>query len=669
MPSTPQFQPFVHRLVTTLHGPSVTLSRPDGQIDGSGAQGLFVGDRRLLCGLIVRFGGHEPEQLTSELDPDGSLVVRSVARDGSEPTPDPNLIVVRTRRQHPNGFTEDITVRNLGITSRLLHVTIETRADFADSSTVKLGAPTVTVDPSDTVDTTPEPTVRYSNGSAHLAVSAIGPGEVRAERETISWTAEVAAHGQATLHVAVTGSNAASPFSAAGAAGPRPATLRSSDSKLEELFEWGLGDVNRLTLSDPLAPEDRFAAAGSPWYLTLFGRDSLWTARMALPFDLDLAAGTLRVLARRQGEGVDIDAAEQPGRILHEQRGAAVDLGGTVLPPRYFGSIDATPLWIATLVDAWRWGLADTELKELAPALGGALGWLIDHADANGDGLVEYIDVSGHGLANQGWKDSGDSVSWRDGRLANAPIALCEVQGYAFEAATGAADLLDHLGLPGGADARAWAALLRDRFNETFWLEDDDGPFVAIALDGSGAAVDSVSSNPGHLLATGLLDAEQERLVVDRLLREIACPAGLRTLAPSSARFNPISYHNGSIWPHDVGICARAMVLAGFADEAATVLRSLLSAVTVFGGRLPELFGYSDSTGVLPYPASCRPQAWSAATALVAAWACTPVVPGPDGPLLLTPAPVADHVEIEGITVGGTRLRTELCDGRATVAP
>lgn len=662
MTTTPEFQPFVHHVVTTLHGPSVTLSRRDGQIDGTGAQGFYLGDRRMIASLTVRLFGREPDVVRSDHHHDGTLVVHAVARNGLEPTPDPTLLMVRTRRQHPRGFTDEVAVHNLGPAPRQVQAGIDATADFAPSTSVKRGVSVALVEP----DVAGDP-IAFRRGAAHVRITATGPGEVSRRGPSLRWDVHVPPHHHVTLLVDVSGDNPDAPFTEPGNAPTRSPTLRSSDPLLEAMFDWGVGDVRRLALSDPLAPADRFAAAGSPWYLTLFGRDSLWTARLAIPFDLDLAAGTLRSLARRQGRAVDVDSAEQPGRILHEQRAAAVDLGEMVLPPRYFGSIDATPLWIITLVEAWRWGLADSEVTALGPALEAAVGWLVDHADANGDGLVEYVDASGHGLANQGWKDSGDSVSWRDGRLARSPIALCEVQGYAYEAALGAADLLEHLDLPGSARCRRWAQRLRRAFQERFWLEDDGGPYVAIALDGDGLAVDSVSSNPGHLLGTGLLDAGQERAVARRLIDELACPAGLRTLAESSARFNPMSYHNGSIWPHDTAICARAMVLAGLPDEAAAVLRGVIASVEFFGGRLPELYCFTDASGVIPYPASCRPQAWSAATSLVAAWACTPVVPSPDGPRLLRPAPLAGEVDIDGITLGGVRLRTRLRAGRATI--
>jgi glycogen debranching enzyme len=346
------------------------------------------------------------------------------------------------------------------------------------------------------------------------------------------------------------------------------------------------------------------------------------------------------------------------------------DMGHTVLPAIYYGSIDATPLWIITLAEAWRWGLDGESVIALLPALRAAARWLVDDSDADGDGLLEYMDQSGQALSNQGWKDSGDSMNWIDGRLAEPPIALAEVQGYAYPAALDAAELFDSFGVDGSAALRAFAARLRAAFHQQYWLTDDSGRYIAVALDRHKHPVDAVTTNPGHLLATGLLDAEQEALVVSRLMSDLACPAGLRTLAPGSGRFSPISYHNGSIWPHDVAICARGMMLSGFASEASAVLGGLLVAVETFGGRLPELYGYdAELGGVVSYPASCLPQAWSSATAAVALWACAPVVPASNGVRVLTPAPLVDELEVDGLVCGGQRFHAVNRDGIVQLTP
>ena len=238
--------------------------------------------------------------------------------------------------------------------------------------------------------------------------------------------------------------------------------MTADDRRLTRLLDRSLDDLRGLRLAEAAAPHDVFLGAGVPWFLTLFGRDSLWAARMMLPLGTDLAASTLRVLARRQGTRIDPNSGEAPGKIMHELRRDefAVPGNGLHLPAAYYGTVDATMLWVNLLHDAWRWGLADNEVADLLPHLEAALGWLADHADSDGDGFVEYIDTSGRGLSNQGWKDSGDSVRFRDGTLADAPIALAEVQGYAYQAATNGAALLDAFGRPGAA---ALARLRRPR--------------------------------------------------------------------------------------------------------------------------------------------------------------------------------------------------------------
>ncbi|HEY3436057.1 MAG TPA: amylo-alpha-1,6-glucosidase, partial [Actinotalea sp.] len=409
-------------------------------------------------------------------------------------------------------------------------------------------------------------------------------------------------------------------------------------------------------------------AAGAPWFFTLFGRDSLWAARMLLPLGTDLAGGTLRTLARRQGTVVDADRAEQPGKILHELRSAAVSLGDEgELPPLYYGTVDATPLWVCLLHDAWRWGMPAAEVEELLPAMERALDWMVDHGDADGDGFLEYLDLTGRGLANQGWKDSGDSVQWRDGRLAEGPIALCEVQGYAHEAARGGADLLEAFGRPGAERWRAWAAVLAGRFRERFWVQDDDGRYPAIALDAAKHPVDSLTSNIGHLLGTGLLSADEETLVALRLgSSALDSGYGLRTMGTGSAGYWPMSYHGGSVWTHDTAIAVTGLVRSGHPEVAIPLLEGLLSAASDFAYRMPELHS-GDARGTVPaavpYPAACRPQAWSAASAvslLTAVLGLRADVPGGRVTLApMSPSPVGS-LSVRGLRVAGEPLDVDI---------
>ncbi|MGH3877773.1 MAG: amylo-alpha-1,6-glucosidase, partial [Actinophytocola sp.] len=411
-----------------------------------------------------------------------------------------------------------------------------------------------------------------------------------------------------------------------------PLAVESREPELSLLVSTGLDDLRALLLADPAAPADRFAGAGTPWYFTLFGRDSLWAARFALPLGTDLALGTLRTLARRQGTRDDPETAEQPGKILHEIRQQPAGLERRPgLPPCYYGTIDATPLWISLLHDAWRWGLPAADVEPLLDPLRRALDWVLRHE------FLAYVDESGRGLANQGWKDSADSIQDGAGRIAAPPIVLSEAQAYAHRAALDAAALLTAFGRPGADEALAFAAGLRERFRESFWVNG----FPALALDGEGRPVDTLTSNLGHLLGSGLLSTVEESAVAARL-GELDSGYGLRTMDPAHPFFNPIGYHTGSVWPHDTAIAIDGLVRAGHPAVAASLASGLVRAGTRFDHRLPELYGgWSAAEGpLLDYPASCRPQAWSAAAAIVlvsAALGLEADVPG--GRLAVRPAP------------------------------
>jgi glycogen debranching enzyme len=406
------------------------------------------------------------------------------------------------------------------------------------------------------------------------------------------------------------------------------------DPRLARWLRTALDDLAALRLVLPEHPDDEFFAAGAPWFFTLFGRDSIWAARLALPLDREIAASTLRVLARLQGADDDAQTAQEPGKILHELRASALEMPGEgiVLPPKYYGSVDSTLLWICLLADAWRAGMPEAEVRELLPTLRGALGWIRDSGDSDGDGFLDYIDRLGTGLSNQGWKDSGDSIQWRDGRLAEGPIALCEVQAYAYEAALAGADLLDALGEATDADDvrfwRAWADDLKARFAETYWVETPEGRYPAVALDRDKRPVDSLTSNIGHLIGTGILSPDEEAHIADLLLGEsMSSGYGIRTMSTGAAGYWPLSYHGGSVWVHDTAIAAHGMLRAGLRDQARAVVDGLLDAAEGFAYRVPELHSgdpRSHSSVPTPYPAACRPQAWSAAAAVVCLTALTP---------------------------------------------
>ncbi|WP_328587569.1 amylo-alpha-1,6-glucosidase [Serinibacter arcticus] len=340
-----------------------------------------------------------------------------------------------------------------------------------------------------------------------------------------------------------------------------------------------------------------------------------------------------------------------------------------MLPPVYFGTVDATALWICLLHDAWRWGMADADVEALLPTLEKALGWLRDHGDGNGDGFVDYVDATGSGLANQGWKDSGDSVQWRDGSLAEGPIGLCEVQAYAYEAATSAAVLLEAFGRDGASEWRTWAADLAERFRAAFWTSDEQGPYLGVAVDRHGNLVDSVASNMGHVVGTGILTPEEERLVADRLVSpQMSSGLGLRTLSSAMGGYWPLRYHGGAVWAHDTAIAVSGLVRAGLDDQADVLVTGLLAAAERFDFQLPELFAgtsLDDVGDVVSYPASCHPQAWSAASAVTVLQAVLGLEPG--GQVRSVGRDVVGDVVVSGLPGPRGPWSVELHPGAAPV--
>jgi glycogen debranching enzyme len=397
-------------------------------------------------------------------------------------------------------------------------------------------------------------------------------------------------------------------------------TLTTDHDSFQHLLARSTEDLAALRLFDPEQPERTVVAAGAPWFMTLFGRDSLITSWMAMLVDSDLALGTLQTLAALQGRDVDPITEEEPGRILHEMRfgeSARLSLGGRNV---YYGTVDATPLFVMVLGELQRWGNRRAEVDALLPAADRALAWIDDFGDRDGDGYVEYQRPSDRGLQNQGWKDSWDAVHFADGQIAQAPIALCEVQGYVHAALLARAHFAVEAGDRELAERlRARAADLKARFNRDFWLEDRG--WFAMGLDRDKRPIDALVSNMGHCLWTGIVDDEKAPLVAERLLSdELFSGWGIRTLATSMTRYNPISYHNGSVWPHDNALCAAGLVRYGLLEEAHRVMDGIVRTGEYYGNRLPELFGGFPASGFgfpVGYPTSCSPQAWAAASPLL----------------------------------------------------
>ena len=390
--------------------------------------------------------------------------------------------------------------------------------------------------------------------------------------------------------------------------------ITSSNSRFSDWIARSFSDLEMMIAGNP---ERNYPYAGVPWFSTVFGRDGIITALQTLWLNPSIAKGVLEFLAASQADETDFVADSEPGKILHEMRRSEMAKLGEVPFGRYYGSVDATPLFIM-LAGAYFERTADRPfLEKLWPHIQRALTWIDKYGDVDGDGFVEYARHSSKGLVQQGWKDSNDSIFHADGKIAEPPIALCEVQGYVYAAKLAAARLSRVLGdLNGCCELEVQAEALRTQFEEQFWC-DDLGTY-ALALDGRKRPCRVRTSNAGHCLYTGIASPERARRVAETLMHDDSFTGwGIRTVAINEARYNPLSYHNGSIWPHDNSIVANGMARYGFKKMAGRVLLALLDLSSeVELHRLPELFcglKKRPTEGPTLYPVACSPQAWAAA--------------------------------------------------------
>lgn len=614
--------------VTIVEGTSFCVSGANGDMVPGLPHGAFHRDTRVVSRLTLLVDGSPVEPLSS-LTPHPYRVVM-VGRAGHIPGRADTPLIVERDRRIGNALRERITLRSFSREPIVARVEVVLEADFADIFEVKEGR----------ADRRPETMREIASGRfrigsagtrAALAVSAEG-ADFSGDRLRFdvvldprgSWSREIvlgpAAPGrEADLGPDVEASPETEPtrrFLAWQSATP---TSSLDDDVMERVIRQSQVDLGSLRIFDPAHPDRPVLAAGVPWFMALFGRDSLLTSLMALPLDPSLALGTLETLAGMQGTREDASSEEQPGRILHEVRlGATTNLalgGGSV----YYGTADATPLFVVVLGELARWGGLPDDHDDLLAAADRALEWVDRHGDRDGDGFVEYERLNEHGLINQGWKDSWDGINFADGSLAHAPIALCEVQGYVYAAYIARGTLAWMRGDREGA--RFWserADALKREFNERFWIPERG--YFAVALDRDKRPVDACASNMGHCLWSGIVDDDKAPAVAERLLSpEMFSGWGVRTLGSDMGAYNPASYHNGSVWPHDNAIIAAGLMRYGFVEEADRIISSLFEAADHFGGRLPELFcGFDRDQYPEPisYPASCSPQAWAAATPL-----------------------------------------------------
>ncbi|MCW3014845.1 MAG: Amylo-alpha,6-glucosidase [Solirubrobacterales bacterium] len=442
--------------------------------------------------------------------------------------------------------------------------------------------------------------------------------------------------------------------------------LETSGDTLKHVYHQSLEDLAALRFYPHIADQDvSLPAAGLPWFMTLFGRDSIITSYQVLPFQPELARTTLRTLAGRQGITLDDFRDQEPGKILHEIRFGELTATGERPHSPYYGAADATPLYLVLLDEYERWSGDRDLVRELEPNARAALEWIDRYGDLDRDGFVEYRTRNPRtGLVNQCWKDSWNSILFSDGRLAEGPIATCEIQGYVYDAKRRAARLAREVWNDEGLAERleAEADELRRRFHEAFWIP--DRAFYALALDGDKHQVDSLTSNIGHLLWSGIVGEEYVEAVVGHLMGDALYSGwGVRTMAMGEAGYNPIEYHNGTVWPHDNSLIAAGLRRYGHDDEAARIASAIVGASAYFQYRLPEVFAgcpASMTHAPVEYPTASSPQAWAAGAPLLALTTVLGLRPTPDGPASDPHLPE----DFGTVTLHGLRG----CWGRADVA-
>jgi glycogen debranching enzyme len=661
------------------HGNLYLLSDPFGDIHpDSRGLGLYDLDTRVLSCAVLRINGVRPTLLRTQAAANHIATIQltnpELRRDpsikqGAEEALASRAISVMRRRWIAGGLAERIEVTNYSAFAQRLELDLELDADAADIFEVRgrirerrgtflpiettpesitfvyegldgfLRRTLVTMSPAE-VTPANENGVYPKEGSVRLRwVLEIEPGE----RKGVAWevATELAPSGHARATEAVptrlaqsvtAGGNRRANGDGASAIPPpaeaeaeygtwqeRCARIRSDGELLDLAIRRSIADL-RLLRNDGPNHGEHYLAAGVPWFTTLFGRDSIITSLQVLPFMPDVARETLRVLADWQATEDDPDRDMEPGKILHELRVGELARTGELPHRPYYGSIDATPLWLILLDETYRW-TGDIELvRSLWPNAIAALEWIDRYGDRDGDGFVEYERRTPHGLLNQGWKDSGDAIRHRDGTPAAPPIALCEIQGYVFDAKRRMASLAERLGERAlSKHLLVEAAELEQRFNEAFWMPDLS--YYAMALDRDKQQVGGIGSNAGHCLWSGIVPPDRVDAVVDRLLDpSMDCGWGIRTYASGQPGYNPVGYHTGTVWPHDNALIAAGMKRAGRHDAADRVASRIFEAAQHSPDfRLPELFcgfdrGLADVP--VPYPVACSPQAWAAATSL-----------------------------------------------------
>ncbi len=678
-------------VVTLVDESTFAISGSAGDMTTGSAQGLFVRDTRLLSSFELRVDGARTEPLSAVTDAPFSATFVSQCLPALGRA-DSTLMVFRSRHVG-QGMREDLSIRNFADEPAHCTVQVLLRSDFADLFAVKEGRVgtepdngelSTTVNLADQVGPSGASTVvsSYRRGGVVRGVEVRFAGVSALTSNMATFEVDIPPRGEWATCIEVGpvfDGTTVDPRYRCGEPIDRAAPterlaewrrqvpqVETSHPGLKEVIAKSAEDLGALRIFDPDYPERVVVAAGAPWFMTVFGRDSLLTAWMALLVDPDLARGVLQTLARFQGTDVDPRHEEEPGRILHEMRfgdAASLSLGGGSI---YYGTADATPLFVMLLGEMRRWGVAREMVDELLPNAARAIEWIEQFGDADGDGYVEYSRATDRGLANQGWKDSWDGIRYADGRVAEAPIALCEVQAYTYGAYLATAHFAFEVGDTVTYDRfRAKATQLKAAFNRDFWLEEKG--WYAVGLDADKRPIDSLTSNIGHCLWTGIVDEAKAHRVAEKLVSPSMFSGwGVRTLSKDSGGYNPISYHCGSVWPHDTAIVAAGLARYGYDGAAQRLIFGLFDAAQAQGGRLPELFSGLDRDELsvpVGYPTSCSPQAWAAASPLLCLRTLLRLDPWiPYGKTWLSPdlPEGIAYLKVAGIPLAGSRVTIEV---------
>ncbi|MDQ3570501.1 MAG: amylo-alpha-1,6-glucosidase [Actinomycetota bacterium] len=669
--------------VTLVQGSAFCISGVSGDVSPGSSHGLFFRDSRFLSRFELMVNGQQPEGLASNTTDPFSAVF--VGRTRPRPGHSDSALMLFRYRYIGRGMREDLVIKNFADEPSYCSVQLTVEADFADLFDVKEGLPAGPGDRS--VEQVGAALVfNFRSGGTRRGARIEFSQTPQIHREQATFEIIVPARREWRLCVQVTpiidGEDIvpryrcgepvaeATPMERLAKWRRDIPGITTDHEGLRRVVDRSAEDLGALRIFDPDYPERTVVAAGAPWFMTLFGRDSLLTSWMALLVDPDMALGVLQTLARFQGSDVDARNEEEPGRILHEMRfgeAASLSLGGGRV---YYGTADATPLFVMLLGELRRWGLAAEVVDQLLPHADRAMEWIEGFGDRDGDGYVEYQRATDRGLENQGWKDSWDGVRSANGVVAKAPIALCEVQAYVYGAYLARAHFAAEVGdVVTAGRFRTKASELKRRFNQDFWLEDRG--WFAMGLGADKVPLDALASNMGHCLWTGIVDQDKAEHVARQLVSpEMFSGWGIRTLATSMSGYNPISYHCGSVWPHDNAIIAAGLMRYGFVEEAQRVVLALLDAAGSQGARLPELFSGIDRSefpGVVSYPTSCSPQAWAAASPLMFLRTLLRLDPWvPHGKVWVAPAIPREigHLRVERIPLGGSRMSIEV-DGEA----